>query len=62
MKIITGRELKISSNKSKRTYTIRTESAKYRTFPMSKQEFANADYWTGNDWSKFLKTNEYYKV
>lgn len=28
LKTITGREIKISSNKSKRTFTIRTESGK----------------------------------
>lgn len=60
---ITGREIKVSSNQSKRTFTIRTESAKYRTFPFSKEEFQHANgYWTGNDWQNFLKTDEYYKV
>lgn len=58
----TGRELKISSNKSKRTYTIVTESAKYRTYPMTKYEFGNCGYNTGNDWADFLKSGDYYKV
>jgi len=62
MKTITGREINVQANKSKRTYTIRTESAKYRTFPMSKDEFNSAYYWTGNDWAQFLKTDEYYTV
>lgn len=57
-----GREIKISSNKSKRTFTIITEYAKYRTLPMSKEEFNNNMYNTGNDWANFLKSDEYYKV
>lgn len=60
---ITGREITIvSSNQKKRTYTIRTESATYRTIQMSKGEFRSAMYWTGNDWQQFLKTDEYYKI
>lgn len=54
--------MKITSNKSARTYTIVNETAKYRTFKMSKQEFESAYYWTENDWKQFLKTDEYYKV
>lgn len=60
---ISGRELKISSNESKRTFTIRTESGKYRTLPFSKNDFQAANrFWTGNDWQQFLKTDEYYPV
>ncbi len=60
---ITGREIKVSSNQSTRTFTIKTESAKYRTLPFSKEEFRRAnENWTGNDWQNFLKTDEYYKV
>lgn len=60
---ITGREISIISlNKSKNTFTIKTDSAKYRTLPMSKEEFMSAQYWTGNDWQQFLKTDEYYKI
>lgn len=62
LRTITGRELKISSNKSKRTFTIVTDAAKYRTLTMSKEEFESANYWTGQDWAQFLKTNDYYKV
>ena len=58
----TGRELKVSSNKSKRTFTIITESGKYRTLPMSREEFNNNLYNTGNDWQNFLKSDEYYKI
>ena len=60
---ISGRELKISANQSARTFTIRTESGKYRTHKMTKEEFNSAEYWTGNDWNNFLKsTNDYFKV
>jgi len=59
---ITGRKLKVSSNKRNRTFTIVTDAAKYRTFPMSKEEFINSLHNTGNDWSNFLKSDNYYKV
>ena len=59
---ITGRKLKISSNKSKKTFTIQTESTRYRTIPMSKEEFNDNLHNTGQDWAEFLKTTDYYKV
>ena len=60
---ISDRQFRITSNKSKRTFTIVTDAAKYRTLPMSKEDFNHADIsWTGNDWQQFLKTDEYYKV
>lgn len=58
----TGETFRITSNKSKRTFTIRTDYAKYRTIPMPKDEFESAQYWTGNDWAQYFKTDEYYKV
>lgn len=62
LKTITNREIKITANYSKRTYTIRTESGKYRTYPMSKEEFTSWERSTGNDWQNFLKGSDYYKV
>lgn len=63
MKTITGREIKVRSNKSRRTFTVRTESGKYRTLPFIRQEFESADrFWTGQDWQNFLKTDSYYKI
>jgi len=63
VKSITGREFRITSNKRKKTITIHEGSNKYRTYPMSKNDFEHArDYWTGNDFVQFLKTNEYYVV
>jgi hypothetical protein len=54
--------MKATQNKSARTYTLRVNGNKYRTFPMSKEEFENAYYHTENDWNNFLKGNDYYKV
>lgn len=54
--------MKAKANKSKRTYTLRLDGNKYRTIPMSKEEFENAYYWTDNDWKQFLKTDEYFIV
>jgi len=63
MKTITGREINVKANHSKRTFTIRVESGtKYRTLPMSKQEFNSCLHNGGQDWQNFLKTDEYYKV
>ncbi len=59
---ISGREIKIRENNSRRHFTIFTTSGKYRTLPMNKQEFESAKYWTGNDWNQFLTTDEYYKL
>lgn len=59
---ITGGVIKVTPNNSKRTFTLRTDGAKYRTIRMSREEFEGAKYWTGNDWSQFLKTDEYYPV
>ena len=59
---ITGSLIKVTPNERNRTFTIRTDGAKYRTLRMSMDDFASAKYWTGNDWSQFLKTDEYYRV
>ena len=63
LKSITGPKFEITSNKSARTFTVRVDGSKYRTYPMSKEDFNNASYWTGEDWNYFLRnTNDYYKV
>lgn len=62
LQTITKRELKVSSNKRERTFRIKTESATFKTLPMSKEEFNSANYWTGQDWQVFLRTDDYYKV
>ncbi len=59
---ITGREIKVSSNKSKRTYTLIVDGTKYRTTKMTREEFNDCQHNTGNDWNQFLKSSDYYKV
>ena len=59
---ISGRKLKVSSNVSKRHFTIKTDVATYRTYRMSKEEFESCLNNTGNDWQQFLRDNDYYKV
>ena len=59
---ITGRTIKVSANQSKRTFTIVTESAKYRTLQMSREEFESCENNVGDDWQNFLKTDSYYQV
>ena len=61
-KTILGKTLKISVDHSRRTFTIRTDVAKYRTFRMSKEEFNSCLHNTGNDWNNFLRSDDYYKV
>lgn len=60
----TGRELKVTSNQQKRHFTIKSGNVKYRTLPMSREEFENAEFWTANDWQDFLNRNSgsYYEV
>ena len=51
---------RVTANKSARTFTLRCSTgSKYRTFPMSKDEFRSCEYNTQNDWANFLKTDEY---
>lgn len=59
---ITGRKIKVSANRSKRTFTIVTDSARYRSYPQSKADFQSMLQNTGNDWQQFLKSNDYYKA
>ena len=63
MKTITGTQINVKANQSKRTFTIRTEGSKYRTIPMSQEEFESCENNTANDWQHFLSnTDEYYLV
>ena len=67
MKTTVKRELQVSLNYSKRTYTLKFKysdgaTIKYRTTPMSKEDFNNNLLNTENDWLQFLKTDDYYKV
>ena len=60
--------IKVTSNKRNRTFTIRTYIngkflCKYRTIQFDKDEFAELQHNTENDWQYFLRhTYDYYKV
>lgn len=63
MKTISGREINVRENHGKRTFTIRTESGRYRTLPMNKEEFNSCLHNTGQDWQNFLRYDDgYYRV
>lgn len=62
MKTVSNKEIKITGNKTLRRYTIKTDSNKYKSYKMNKQEFNDASYWNGNDWQNFLNTNDYYII
>ena len=62
LKTIGGKTINVTANNSKKTFTIRTTSGKYRTSPMTKAEFLEAENNTGNDWQNFLLGQNYYKV
>ena len=60
-------KIKVSSNKQNRTFTIRKtysdgSTVKYRTNPMSREEFNDEAMNTTNDWKQFLKSDDYYIV
>jgi hypothetical protein len=59
---ISGRKLKVSANKTARTFTIRTDAGKFRSIKLSKEEFNSNRYNTGNDWQHFLSAGDFYKV
>ena len=67
IEIMNKETIKVKANQSARTFTIRKYVdgkliAKYRTIPMSQDEFDSAEMWTEQDWRQFLKTDEYYVV
>ena len=59
-----SKQIKSKANQSKRTFTLTVyyngiRYAKYRTMPMSQEEFDSSEHNTENDWMQFLKTDEY---
>jgi len=54
--------MKVTANYSKRTFTIRKNGSKYRTFKMSVVEFSMELGNTEGDWKQFLKSGDYYEV
>lgn len=63
-----GRTLEFTANKSKRTFTIREYingklSAKFRSYPQSREDFEYYDgYATDNDKEHFMHSGDYYLV
>jgi len=62
MKTAIGREINVRANYKHRTFTIRTTSGKYRTYPMDKEEFESCLNNTANDWDQFLSSDDYYEI
>lgn len=59
--------IKATANKSKRTFTLRKYSnnkliSKYRTLPMSREEFEEAEYNTSGDWQDFIFNEEVERI
>ena len=47
----------ITSNKTKRHYTIKFNGTTYRTYQMSKVEFEEAWLMTEGDWKSYIRCN-----
>jgi hypothetical protein len=45
--------IKIRSNKTTRVFTVWINGSKFTTMPMTKQEFAEAEFNTINDWKSY---------
>jgi hypothetical protein len=57
---ISGREISVRPNFSKKVFTIKTDSAMYKTYKLPKNEFDDNLFNNGNDWQNFLKTSQDY--
>ena len=54
---ISGRTILVRPNYSKRVFTIQTESATYKTYKLSGNEFDYNLFNTGNEWENYLRTS-----
>jgi hypothetical protein len=59
--------IKATPNRSKRTFTLRKYSnnklvSKYRTLPMTRKEFEDAEYNTISDWQDFIFQEEVERI
>jgi hypothetical protein len=57
---ISGREISVRPNFSKKVFTIKTEAVTYRTYKLIGSEFDENLFNSGNDWQNFLKTSQDY--
>ena len=62
LKTISGKTFSVSPNMARRTFTIYTENAKYRTVQLTKEEFNDSLHNTAKDWINFLLGQDYYEV
>lgn len=54
----TGIEIIVTPNKKDRTYIIERQGTRYKTLPMSKEEFEENESNTPNDWNNYFKIEE----
>ena len=59
---ISGREIYVRWNLSKNVFTIKTESATYKTYKLPENEFNYNLFNNGNEWLNYLKTSQDYFV
>lgn len=59
---ISGREILVRPNFSKKVFTIKTDSATYKTYKLPAHEFDENLFNTGNDWQNYLGTSQDYFV
>lgn len=55
-------EVIATANQSKRTFTIRKKDSKYRTLPLTKDEFRDMEMNTSDDWKEFLRREQYLTI
>lgn len=54
---ISGRSIFVRPNYSKRVFTIKTESGKFKTYKLDENSFNENLFNTGNDWQNYLRTS-----
>jgi hypothetical protein len=62
LETISGREILVRPNFSKKVFTIKTDSATYKTYKLASHIFDENLFNTGNDWFNYLKTSQDYFV
>jgi hypothetical protein len=60
LETISGRQIFVRPNFSKKVFTIKTDVATYRTYKLSENEFNDNLFNTANDWLNYLKTSQDY--
>lgn len=49
--------MKVTSNKSQKTFTIKMDGTTYRTNKLSKQEFEESHYNSNSDWVDYIRNS-----